>query len=247
MRIHTVIIYFLFALFLYSCESTSETPKDYSDVTEIDLPTDSPRGLAFDGNFLWYSDDSLKCLFKVSYQGKIIDTISLENCHPTGFDFWDGQIWCINDSTVLRDTLISHYPFSCIYRLSLTGEILDSILLEGSVNPVKPEFPGLAVCDSSIYISTNQGWSSALYRIDPRTGKSTFLQYCNFIGLTARSDTLYGIDISYRDRCLIGPLDGDYALIYEKLIEPGYKVTDLAFIEDDLWVCDRDSKKLKRL
>lgn len=174
-HIKLLLIVFL-VIGIYSCEKSNEQINDYHNVNVIDLPTVSPRGLAFDGNYLWYSDDSLNCLYKISSKGSILKTIKVTNCKITGFDFYANFVWCIQDATILYDTTISHYPFSCIYKLSLAGEKLDSIL-QASINPQKPEFLGLTINNSTIYGSSNQGYSSCLYKIDIESNEKTFLQY----------------------------------------------------------------------
>jgi hypothetical protein len=248
MRHIEIIILFVFLMLgINSCEKSDQGDNTYSDLNEIDIPTDSPRGLAFDGNYLWYSDDSLNCLYKISNTGSILRTVKINKCKVTGFDFYESCIWCINDTTVLNDTTISHYPFSCIYKLTLTGEKMDSILIEGSVNPQRPEFIGMTVCGSKIYGSTNQGWSSCLYEINLTSKEKIFLQYHNLTGLTTKNDTIYGIDRSYINKNRIAPFDSDHQIIEDKVIEISFQATDLVFINNDLWVCDREAKKLKRI
>jgi len=231
---------------IYSCEKSIEQINDYYNVNVIDLPTVSPRGLAFDGNYLWYSDDSLNCLYKISSKGSILKTIKVTNCKITGFDFYDNFIWCINDTTVFYDTTISHYPFSCIYKLSLAGEKLDSIL-QASINPQKPEFLGLTINNSTIYGSSNQGYGSCLYKIDIESNEKTFLQYHYLTGLTVKNDTLYGIDRGHLNLNRIGPFDSYYQIIEDKVIEINFQATDLVFVNNDLWICDREKRQLKKI
>lgn len=73
------------------------------------------------------SDVKLIDLVLPKSYGMILKTIDLHDCRITGFEFQDDYIWCINDTTVLYDTTISHYPFSCIYKYSKIGEQLDTI------------------------------------------------------------------------------------------------------------------------
>ncbi len=109
MRQIGLLLIVIISICIYSCEKSNEEDDNYSNVSEINIPTDSPRGLAFDGEYLWYSDDSLQCLNKISNNGSILKTIQLTDCKITGFDFYDNYIWCINDTTVQYDTTISHY------------------------------------------------------------------------------------------------------------------------------------------
>lgn len=236
----------LFSLII-SCEKSDEKDNDYDNESVIDLPTDSPRGLAYDGNYLWYSDDSLDCLYKISEKGDILKTISLSNSDITGFEFYNNHIWCINDTTVFYDTTISHYPFSCIYELSMEGDKLDSVLIQASGNPQKPEFLGLTVFNSNLYGTTNQGYSSHIYKIDLNSKEKLFLQYQYLSGLTVHNDTIYVIDKSQANMDRIVPLDNDCNLIEIKAIEINFQATDLAYFNNHIWVCVSQEKKLKKI
>ena len=242
------IILLIVMISFWACEKAgNEKNNDYSTKNEIILPTDSPRGLAFDGEYLWYSDDLEQSLYKISSNGDILIKVDLNDCHITGFDFYNDFIWCMNDTTVLYDTTISHYPFSCIYKLSLAGEKLDSILIQASVNPQRPEFLGITICDSKIYGSTNQGYSSCLYSVDFENEEKTFLQYHYLTGLTTKNDSIYGIDRSHLNKNRIAPFDLNYQLIEDKVIEISFQATDLVFVNTDLWVCNREERKLKKI
>ena len=238
------LIFFIVALIgFWSCEEVeNKKNNDYSIKNEIELPTDSPRGLAYDGSFLWYSDDSLNTLNKITNSGKILKTISLKKCRLTSFDFQDNYIWCINDTTVLHDTTISHYPFSCIYKLSLTGKKLDSILLRGYTNAQRPEFTGLTTNNKTIYGTTNQGYSSHLYRININNKERKFLHYHFFSGLTCKDDTIYCVNGNS-----VVPLDSSYQTLDEKIIEVDFSGTDATFVNKDLWVCNRKQNKLVKI
>ena len=84
----TIILGIIILIGFQSCEKDDDNlNNDYSIKSEITLPTDSPRGLAFDGEYLWYSDDSNNSLNKISNNGTILKTIDLNNCKITGFEF----------------------------------------------------------------------------------------------------------------------------------------------------------------
>lgn len=239
--------YFIFLILIgltLSCEEETEPDSRYEGIPEIQIPTSSPRGLAFDGSYLWYSDDSLNTLNKISAEGQILETIELSGKHITGFDISDENIWCINDTTVYQDTLVSPYPYSCICKLSRSGELVDSILIQASVNPRKPEFIGLVKSGATLYGTTHQGWSSCLYKIDIPSRSKTFLHYHYMAGLTLRNDTLYGIDQSYMGKSRIVALDSSYEIIGDPVKEVEYEASDLAFAGPDLWIVDRDNRKL---
>ena len=253
---HSELLLIVFvSIWIFSCEKSNDQyfyfsnnhDAQYWNVCEITLPTNSPLGLAFDGMYLWYSDDALNCLNKISDEGKILKTIRMPGCRLTDFDFSNGYIWCINDTTVGHETVTeAHYPLSCIYKLSLAGKKLDSILL-GHPESKRPIFLGMTIIDSTIYFSTNQGYSSALRNIDSESKQVRILHYCLLAGLTAKKDTIYVIDIQHASRTRIAPIDKDYNIIEDKAIEISFRATDLVFINNDLWVCDRKERKLKKI
>jgi hypothetical protein len=245
---HSIILGLIVLIWFQSCEKENEViDNDYSSKSEITLPTESPRGLAFDGEYLWYSDDSDKSLYKLSSTGTILETIDLNDCKITGFEFYDNYIWCINDTTVLNDTAISHYPFSCIYKYSKTGERIDSILIQASVNPQYPEFLGITINDAKIFGSSNQGWSSCLYSVDFENEEKTMLQYHYLTGLTTHNDTIFAVDRSNINKNKIVCFDLEYKNIEDKAFEIEYIASDLAFTQNDLWICDRENKILRKI
>lgn len=244
----TIILGLIVLIGFQSCEKNNDTSdNDYSSKNKILLPTDSPRGLAFDGEYLWYSDDSNNSINKISSNGTILKTIDLKDCIITGFEFYDNFIWCINDTTVLNDTTISYFPFSCIYKYSKTGERIDSILIQASVNPKRPEFLGITINDSKIFCSSNQGYSSCLYSIDFENGEMTSLQYHFLTGLTIHNDTIFAIDKSYSHNNRIVCFDSEYKTIDDKTMDIEYVACDLAFANNDLWICDRENKILRKI
>lgn len=243
-----IILGFIILIGLQSCEKNNDNSiNDYSSKNEITIPTESPRGLAFDGEYLWYSDDSDNNLYKLSSNGTILETLDLNDCKITGFEFYDNYIWCINDTTVLNDTTISHYPFSSIYKYSKTGERLDTILIQASVNPQRPEFIGITISDSKIIGSSNQGWSSCLYSMDFENKEKTMLQYHYLTGLTTHNDTIFAIDRSNINKNRIVCFDSEYKMIEDKSIDIEYVASDLAYANNDLWICDRENKILRKI
>jgi hypothetical protein len=244
---HLITIWILLLVGLSSCETNTINKPNYSGISEISLPTESPRGLAFDGEFLWYSDEQDKALYKVSEDGSIIETIDLAGCQITGFEFQNDFIWCINDSTVLHDTTISHYPFSCVYKYSKQGERLDSILIQGSVNPQRPDLIGITFMNSLIFISTYRGYSSCLISVDPEQKTTAFLHYHLLKGLTSKCDTIFGIDKAHIEFSNIVKLDSAYNIIEEVVSDLAFQASDLAFVGDDLWICDVENGKLLKI
>ena len=68
---YTISLVLVILIGIQSCEKDKNVSnKKYSDKDEIVLLTNSsPRGLAFDGECIWYSDDSLRTLNKMVEKG----------------------------------------------------------------------------------------------------------------------------------------------------------------------------------
>lgn len=143
----------------------------------------------------------------------------------------------------MNDTTISHYPF----KYAKTGELIDSILIEASVNPQKPELLGITINDSKNFGSTNQGYSSCLYSVHLENKEKALLQYYCLTGLTTHNDTIFAVDISYSANNRIVCFDSEYKTINDKTIDIAYVASDLAFAKNDLWICDKENKILRKI
>jgi hypothetical protein len=65
--------------------------------------------------------------------------------------------------------------------------------------------------------------------------------------LTFYNDTLYAIDRSDVSYDRVVNFDSDYMLIVDNAIDLDYDATDLVFINDEIWICDRDNKMLRKI
>ena len=222
---------------------------DHNDLTadSINLPTDSPWGLTHDGENFWYSDDSLNCLIKISNNGEILENIQLQDICVTGIDYHNGYFWCINDSIILHDTTINHYPFKSIYKISENGEVLDTFYVEASINPQGHEFLALEITDSLIIGTTHQGYSSHIYKINLATKEYTFLNYCLATGLCTYNDTLYGLRIGVNSDARLIKFDANYSVNEDYFIQYDFEATNLTVVNNEMWAVDRPEKKLIRI
>jgi DNA-binding beta-propeller fold protein YncE len=56
-------------------------------------PTPFPRGLAWDGQYLWIADPETQRIIKVDTQGRILNKYNSPGTSPSGLA-WDGQhLW----------------------------------------------------------------------------------------------------------------------------------------------------------
>jgi len=91
-----------------------DSRKDFSDISSFPLDSSIvyPRGLCFDGNYLWLSDTDVPAtIYKIDpTNGMIIDSFDVSGIveNPQGLA-WDGSsIWCIGSGSLYElDTLCS--------------------------------------------------------------------------------------------------------------------------------------------
>ncbi|SHJ49949.1 hypothetical protein SAMN05444280_12123 [Tangfeifania diversioriginum] len=73
------------------------------------------------------------------------------------------------------------------------------------------------------------------------------LQYHYLTGLTTHNDTIFAVDISYSNNNRIVCFDSEYKTIDDKTIDIAYDASDLAYANNDLWICDRENKMLRKI
>ena len=232
----------LTVLMIISCFNDNDlTPES------INLPTESPYGLTYDGEHFWYSDDSLDCLIKISNNGEILENVQLHNICITGIDYYDGYFWCINDSIILHDTTLNYYPFKSIYKLAENGMVLDTFYVEASINPSGHEFLAIEVSDSLIFGTTYQGWSSHIYKINMDTRKYTFLNYCLATGLSTCNDTLYGLRIGVSSNARLIKFNANYSENFDDFIQYDFIGANMTTVNNEIWAIDRTENKLIKI
>ena len=90
-------------------------------VDSFETPATGPIGLAWDGKYLWNSDDWEKKIFQLTTYGEVVHSISTffegedYNPHPMGLAFDGTYLWCAD-----RDK-------KKLYQLTLEGTIVDVI------------------------------------------------------------------------------------------------------------------------
>jgi len=86
----------------------------------IDSPGTNPRGLAWDGEYLWHADDSTDKIYKLNTSGTVISSFSSPGDNPQGLT-WDGEyLWHAVLST------------DKIYKLNTSGTVISSFSSPGT-------------------------------------------------------------------------------------------------------------------
>lgn len=72
-------------------------------------------------------------------------------------------------------------------------------------------------------------------------------QYHYLTGLTTHNDTIFAVDRSNINKNRIVCFDSEYKMIEDKSIDIEYVASDLAYANNDLWICDRENKILRKI
>jgi hypothetical protein len=76
------------------------SPESFEDVVVIDFfdsPGQYPQGLAFDGNFLWNTDEWDEKIYKLDTMGNIVDSCGSPSIGPAGLAFDGTYLWNADD------------------------------------------------------------------------------------------------------------------------------------------------------
>jgi len=251
LKFKLLFFYFIIPLCVFSQTDTLRT------ISEFDTPCPCPWGLASDKKNLWVGDDSLANIYEIMLNGEILNTIHITDCIIKGITFLDDTLWIVNGRSV-GDTLLFNswdstfysYFFYCIYKIDkFSGAKLDSIRMISCPTIML----GIAYYNSKFYVSYNGGWGDCMFEIDPKAKKVIQTLCCAHpCGLTTIYDTLWCVRMNSQHRTgnLIVPLEiqGDLS---KELRELGYRIdfyaTDITFDGINIWLCDPDAKKIKKM
>jgi len=160
------IVILVLIVLIYS-PAYSMDPSDYDIIRSFPSPGPSPVGLAWDGEYLWVSDDSTDTIYKVSsLDGSVVSSFDSPGSDPKDLA-WDGtNLWAVEGTEVT------------MYKLNpASGDTLTSIHLD-IYNPGGDwtiTLYGLAWDGSHLfysYIITKDGsisFSNKIQRINPQT------------------------------------------------------------------------------
>ena len=116
-------------------------------IGSFDSPGPDPRGLAFDGTYLWNSDATNDKIYKLDTLGNIIDSFDAPGSAPTGLAFDGTFLWNANCWSADK-----------IYQLDASGNIIDSFDAPGSL-PYGLAFDGT-------YLWNTDSTDGKIYKLD---------------------------------------------------------------------------------
>ncbi|MBW2981330.1 hypothetical protein KY343_00490 [Candidatus Woesearchaeota archaeon] len=106
--------------YLWSADSISTTDTIYrlddngNLIDSFDAPGTQPRGLAWDGAYLWHADNNNDKIHKIDVNGIVVDSFDAPGTSPSGLA-WDGTYLWHTDTDV-----------DMIYKLTTSGTVVDS-------------------------------------------------------------------------------------------------------------------------
>ena len=65
-------------------------------IKSFTAPGITPYGLAFDGKYLWHTDDSTDLIYQLDFKGNVIKSIASPGPGPRGVSFDGKYLWYID-------------------------------------------------------------------------------------------------------------------------------------------------------
>ncbi|MBN1274500.1 MAG: hypothetical protein JXB26_19740 [Candidatus Aminicenantes bacterium] len=211
-------IFAIICLFFLFGPAVSAKVGDVSKV--IKTPGPCPKGLAFDGNFLWLSDDFTDMIYKINPgDGSVVKDFEAPGFCPEGLA-WDGKnLWCvdagekhmylINPETGVAVSILEsnsqdprdlawdgEYVWMVDHRRDILLKVstVDGMMVQSFPSPAG-EPAGLTFDGKYLWV-TDRG-RDRIYLVDPRDGLciSSFRSYGPFAyGLAWGKDILWNVD-----------------------------------------------------
>ena len=228
----------LFHSFFFFCLTINtvfpQIKLDNKILASFPTPGPSPQGLAWDGEYIWMSDDSTDTIYKLDPQdGSVILSFPSPGPESKGMTSDTTYIWCLDDS-------LRH-----IYKLDKeTGAALDSIPFPAEVDYMPTAdlpFYGVTWDGEYLWISFFAGWSSKILRIDTNAGTVDRSFFCDAEDLAFDGVYLWNVDSQH------GAYKGfvkkrDILFGFGNMIAwfrtPGYYPTGLTYDGTYFWLTD---------
>ena len=203
-------------------------------------PGPSPQGLAWDGAYLWLSDDSTDTIYKINPQdGSVLLSFDSPGPEPKGLTSDTTHIWSLDDS--LR----------YIYKLNKeTGAVIDSLEFPAEVNYISTiefHFRGLAWDGNYLWISYLAGWSSSAVRINPGNGDVDTSFFCYAEDIAFDGTYLWNVSQNGSYKGFIEKREIPSGRLISIFRSPGYYPTGLTFDGTYFWLADIGTDSLYQI
>ncbi len=220
---------------------------DYDIIRSFPSPGPSPKGLAWDGEYLWNSDNSTDTIYKLNpSDGSVVSSFDSPGSDPRGLT-WDGEyLWAVEGEEVTiyklnpadGDTLSSLHPD--IYHSENSYVILSGIAWDGSK----------LFYSFFIMLDTLYTYSCMIQRINPVNCEIDEWD-CYEIAQDLTYDGTYlwhaSWNLGYPNHGYVIKREMPYYKPTEHFRTPGYSPTGLTWDGTYLWLADDEADSLYQI
>lgn len=191
-------------------------------------PTDSPLGVAWDGQYLWHSCSNNTKIYKSDTLGNLIGFINMPVSYSlSGLEYNYPFLYAVSEQ------MQSYYKINTSTQSYTTHSL-------PSMNPSDPNTWGISYGDGYLWVSEygtpTTTPHSKIFKINPSTNSviDTITVYYNAIlGIKWIDNFIYGIDVSQKKLLKIDPTNGN---ILESTASCISKPYDLTVENEYLWI-----------
>ena len=200
----------------------------------FDSPGPKPRGLAFDGTYLWCSDSFDGKIYKLDTNGNIVDSFDAPRTSIQGLAFDGIYLW------VSVDYYSENEKYG-IYKLDTNGNILDSFGI-GSIDPDELAF------DGAYLWCVDANYNDKIYRLDTNGNVLDSFDAPSTLafGLAFDGTYLWTTNSGFTNKIIIYKLD-TIGNVIDSFEVSGIDIRGLAFDGTYLWCSDDKDDKIYKL
>ncbi|MFA6130869.1 MAG: DUF2817 domain-containing protein [Patescibacteria group bacterium] len=209
-------------------------------------PATLPRGLAYNGGYLWYADSTTGLIYKLSPSDPSVTVTAYDawdqwgsDEDPTGLAFIDGDLWVTDDDPTVKKL----YNHSSFYLDKDSYEYFNKGNTSFETPSVQPK--GLAYDGTYFWLADD--YTNTIYKLNASTGavvSSCIAPYSRPSGVAYYSGTLWvsdwGSDLVY----LVNPTT---CAVSSSWAAPSTGSHGIAHDGTNLWLADSDSDLIYKL
>jgi hypothetical protein len=197
---------------------------DCDVIDSLSSPSVIPLGIAWDGQYLWYSGWGVHDIYQMDTLGNLISLINYLPDYLAGLEFYNGYLWGVDEQS------------ATLYKI----HTLDSTFVTypvPSLSLYDPNDWGVTIGGGFIWIceyGINGGSISALYKLDPVSAAPIDTIFVNgiILGIKWKDGLIFGTDNSYQKLAAIDPSNGTIIQMINWCISKPY---DLTIDDDKIW------------
>jgi len=239
------VLFAMFVLVLIVMVHSPAYSSDYDIIRSFPSPGPSPQGLAWDGEFLWNSDNSTDTIYKLNpSDGSVVSSFDSPGSDSRGLT-WDGEnLWAVEGEEVT------------IYKLNpADGDTLSSLHLDIShADTDTVTLSGLAWDGSHLFYSYfimrdgSYTYSCKIQRINPINGEIDVIDCFDIApDLTFDGNSLWHTKFNYPNNGLVKKREMPYYIETAYSWIQGYFPTGLTWDGTYLWLADDEADSLYQI